>query len=42
MRHPGVTVPPMTDAPQGRDISELGQTWTEICAYGTAASIVPA
>jgi uncharacterized protein YbjQ (UPF0145 family) len=24
------------------DTSELGQTWTEICAYGTAASIVPA
>ena len=24
------------------DTSELGQTWTEICAYGTAALIVPA
>ncbi len=24
------------------DTSELGQTWTEICAYGTAASIEPA
>ncbi len=24
------------------DTSELGQTWTEICAYGTAAVIAPA
>lgn len=24
------------------DTSEMGQVWTEICAYGTAASIEPA
>ena len=23
------------------DTSEMGQTWTEVCAYGTAAYVIP-